>query len=143
MTSTAAKLRGLILHAEDIKALTNWPDPMVEDYLALIESLTTLANEVDTKQDSLKNVAIISASPYEIKDTDEVIFFDTSAGDITANLRPGVDGRQYRLINAGSSGNKVWLNPYGTEKLFGSNSSEYLADGEVFIITFNSTFGWE
>lgn len=38
----------LSLSAQDLKALTNWPDALIEDYLSILRSLLALANIVDT-----------------------------------------------------------------------------------------------
>lgn len=142
MPSTSEKLRGLVLSAVEIRDLTDWPDAMIEDYLNILESLITLADEIDVKNNILKTTNRVITTPYELKATDEEIFFDTDAFPIVANLLPGVDGTNYRMINVGSSGNDVTLNPFGTELLFGVNASERIADDEVLIMTFETAEGW-
>jgi len=144
MADTSLRLRGLVLSAYEIKELTDWPDAMVEDYLNILESLITLADEIDVKNDIIKNTnrVVFADSPYEIRATDEEVFFDTDGGPIVANLLPGVDGRNYRLINVGGASNDVTLNPFGTELLFGVNASERIADDEVLLMTFETVEGW-
>ena len=41
------QLRGLVLSAVDIKKLTDWPSAMIEDYLNIIDSLSTVATSLD------------------------------------------------------------------------------------------------
>ena len=43
---SATELR-LILSAQDVKELTGWPDPMVEDYLGILEDLIAFANAIN------------------------------------------------------------------------------------------------
>ena len=141
---TAKLLQSLILSAAELQDLTDWPDALIEDYLNLFRNLIQLANQIDTKNDIIKNTTHITASPYEIAEDDEDVFFDTDAfgGPMVANLRPGVDGTNYRLINTGVTGNhRVTLNPFGTEKLFGVNASEFMAMQEKLLVTFDADSG--
>jgi len=144
MASTPAEVlnKSLALSAQEIQALTGWPDEMVEDYLSLLNSLVILATKLDAKNDILKLINVITTSPYEIPEVAEDIFFDTTTGDIIANLRPGTKGRNYRLINVGVGGNKVIVNPYGTELLFGVNGPEYIYEEEALLITYTDIYGW-
>jgi len=81
-------------------------------------------------------------SDTTLTDAYRVIFCDTDGGPITVTLPAGADGREYRIINTGSSGNNVTLTPDGSELLLGANSSFTLTDGDVLIITYESTEGW-
>ena len=74
--------------------------------------------------------------------TDDDIFVDTDGGAITVNLPAGVDGKRYRIINVGTSGNAVTLSPNGAELLTGENSSFTLLDKDVMILTYETTEGW-
>ena len=143
MVSTAQQLRGLVLNAIELKELNGWKDEMVEDYLNIINNLITLADEIDTKSDLLHTTTRVSTSPFTPQSTDMELFVDTDSGDIDITLPPGVDGTSYRIINVGSSGNRVYMIPALTDNLFGENESEYLADGEAAIITFETTEGWQ
>lgn len=145
--SLPTALRGLVLSAADLRSLTNWPDALIEDYLNIVDNLLILSSVINQKSDLLKVTSLVDASmsPYEIKASDEEVIFDLSAGDIIANLQAGVEGREYRLVGVSiGSGttNKVTLNPYGTELLFGENAAEFVYDGEALIITYNATQGW-
>ena len=141
---TSKLLQSLVLSAADLKGLTDWDDAIIEEWLNLFRNLLELANQIDTKNDIIKNTTNVTTSPYEIAEDDEDVFFDTDAfgGDMIANLRPGVDGTNYRLINTGiSGGHRVNINPFGTEKLFGVNASEYMAMQEKLLMTFDEESG--
>lgn len=142
-TTVVDKLRGLALSAADLRILTNWSDPVIEDYLSLVDNIINIAETVDGKNDLIKTVTVVdsSMSPYEIGAADEEVFFDTTLGDIVANLKPGVLGTNYRLINVGTADNKVTVNAFGTELIFNA-SSEYIYDEEALLITFDDTYGW-
>ena len=83
-------------------------------------------------------------SPYAMLSTDLVIFCDTDGGAIEVDLEAGIDGRHCKLINCGSSGNDLTVDPNGTEELYGEGAgvASTLDDGEVIDIHFDSTEGW-
>lgn len=143
--NTAQYFESVFITYKDVKeANPTWTDRMVEDYLALKRDLTLVSDETDSKNDIIKNTTVVSTSPYEITADDEEVFFDTDTfgADMIANLLPGVDGTNYRLINIGITGGfRVYINPFGTEKLFGVNGSEYIAMQEKLIVTFNEALG--
>lgn len=88
------------------------------------------------------NTVRVTSTPYNILDDDFLIAVDTDGGDVTVNLPAGTSGQShYKIINCGSSGNDVTVNPNGAEKLFG-DSSLTLYDGEVADIHFEATEGW-
>lgn len=140
--STVDKLRGLVLSAVELREMTDWPEALIEDYLNLIDNLLTIAQDVDNKNDIIKNTTLVTTSPYGILATDEEIFYNTNAGDIIAQLPEGIDGTNYRHINVGNNGNRVILTPFGTESLFGVNATEFLIDEEVLLTTFETIEGW-
>lgn len=90
------------------------------------------------------NTTRVTSSPYAVLATDEVILVDTDGGAITVNLPAGVDGTHYKVINCGSSGNNVTLDPNGTEELFnaGAGVATTLYDGEIADIHYETTEGW-
>ena len=137
-----SRLRGLVLSASEIKNLTDWPDALVEDYLNILDNILLLADEIDTKNNIIKNTTIVTTSPYTPLSTDEELFIDTNAIPISITLPAGIDGTNYRMINIGSSGNDVTLIPNGTEKLFGEVVSEKITDSEVLLMTFQTNEGW-
>lgn len=140
--STINRLRGLILSAQELKSMTDWPGALIEDYLNIVDNLILLAGEIDTKNNIIKNTTIVTSSPYTPTSEDEEIFINTNAIPITITLPAGIDGTNYRMINIGSSGNDVTITPNGTEKLFGLASSEIMTDSEVLIMTFETNEGW-
>ncbi len=82
-------------------------------------------------------------SPYTVLATDEIIFVDTDTAAVTVNL-PAGDGQHYRIVNTGSSGNDVTVDPDGTEELFsgGAGVSFALIDAEIINIYYETTKGW-
>jgi len=146
-------LRGLVLSATELKVMNpGWTDAMIEDYLATIDNINTVAAVVNQKQDILRTVSLVDAtlSPYDIPNADQTLIFDTTAGDIIANLPSGLttlpdgtnsDGRTYRMTNVGTGGNKVELYPDGAELLFG-DATENIYDAETLILTYGNPDGW-
>jgi hypothetical protein len=142
MANTSASLSSLILSAAEVRELTGWPDAMIEDYLNIFRSLVLLADNLDEKSGSVKEVKIIDTTPYTPDVSDDELFVDTSVGDIYITLPPGEDGFTYRIINTGFSKNRVYLVPALTDLLFGLNENEFLIDAEVVRITFKDGVGW-
>jgi hypothetical protein len=70
------------------------------------------------------------------------VFGDTDGGAFTITLPAGIKGKEYRIINVGSSGNALTLAPNGSEEILGVNSNFTLLDGDVLIIGFDTTEGW-
>jgi hypothetical protein len=94
------------------------------------------------------NTSLVTSSPYTISPNDDDIFVDTDSGDVTVtypslSIFEGVDGgKKYRVVNVGTSGNTVLLNPDGSDLLLGENSSFCLFDAEALITTGEETKGW-
>lgn len=84
-----------------------------------------------------------TSSPYTLPIGVDEVFADTDGGAITLNLYAGANNRRpIRIINCGSSGNAVTVAPDGLEDLKGSNSSSDLSDGDVAILSYQTTEGW-
>lgn len=49
--TTTEHLKGLILSAKDLRELTDWPGALIEDYLNILDNITTLANVIDVEID--------------------------------------------------------------------------------------------
>lgn len=141
-SATTIRLESLLLSASELKAKTDWDDTIIREWLNFVRNLLLLAEEIDTKNDIIKNTTVVNASPYSILSTDEDIFFNTDAAPIIALLPAGIDGTNHRMINVGTSKNDVILTPNGTDELFGENETERIADSEVLIATFETTEGW-
>ncbi len=90
---------------------------------------------------STKNTTRVTGT-YTILDDDEVIFGNTDGGAFTATLPAGVQGRSFKIINSGSSGNDLTLAPDGSEHLIGANTNFTLRDGETLDIEYEGTDGW-
>jgi len=73
--------------------------------------------------------------------TDRIVFCNTDGGAWTVSLPSGTEGKNYRIINTGSSGNALIIDPDGADKILGANS-QTLYDGEVLNIFYNETDGW-
>jgi len=69
-------------------------------------------------------------------------FGNTDGGAFTYTLPAGVDGRSYRIVNTGASGNDLTITPNGSEDLLGANSSSALSDGEALVIVYDTNDGW-
>jgi len=67
---------------------------------------------------------------------------DTDGAAFKLTLPPGVQGREYRFANVGTSGNSLEVGPDGSELLRGTNASTFLSDGEVLTIVYDITNGW-
>jgi len=87
---------------------------------------------------------IDTASPYTILATDNVVFCDTDGGAIEVDLPAGTEGKHYKLINCGSGGNSLTVDPDGTEQVWGGGAGVALVliDGEILDIHYNATEGW-
>lgn len=89
----------------------------------------------------IKNTTRITTT-YTILITDQVVFANTDSAGYIITLPAGAEGRTFKIINSGSSGNTLTLAPSGSEHLIGANANFILADGETLIISFNGTDGW-
>lgn len=49
--TTELRLKGLILSAHELKAMTGWPDALVEDYLNLLDNFITIGGLLDIEID--------------------------------------------------------------------------------------------
>ena len=49
--TTIERLRGLVLSANDLRVLIDWPDALIEDYLNIVDNLILLANILDVEID--------------------------------------------------------------------------------------------
>lgn len=105
---------------------------------------TTITALLTTTAGKICNTTRTTSTPYAVLATDEVILVDTDGGAITVNLPAGVDGTHYKIVNCGSSGNAVTLDPNGTEELFngGAGVATTLYDGEIADINYETTEGW-
>ena len=82
-------------------------------------------------------------SPYSVLVTDRIIVCDTDSGAIEVNLPAGISGTPCKIVNAGSSGNAVDVDPNGTEQVYngGAGVAQSMSDGEVMDLHY-TTKGW-
>ena len=78
---------------------------------------------------------------YTVLSTDDIVYCDTDGGAFTVTLPAGVEGKHYKLINCGSSGNNLTIDGNGSETVSGS-VTKTLTDGQVADLHYNSTEGW-
>lgn len=109
---------------------------LISDVIGLQSALDSKATKgfVATKR--------ITTGPYDALAVDECIYADTDGGAITVNLPAGINGKMYRIVNCGSSGNDVTVSPDGSEEIAGAAASVTLIDGEVLRIVFEPTENW-
>lgn len=85
MANPFTQYQGLALGAEEIKALTDWPDALVEDYAEIFNTFRTYGAAINN------SVMIVGTGAPN--------------GNVTSN-----DSRQY-FDTAGAAGARFWVNP--------------------------------
>jgi len=90
------------------------------------------------------NRIVNSDTPYTVLARDCVLFFDTDSGAIEADLPAGVQGKHYKLVNCGTGGNALTVDPNGNEEVYGAGAgvAKTVADGVVLDIHFDAVEGW-
>lgn len=86
----------------------------------------------------------VTSGPYAVLASDHAIFGDTDGGAFEVDLPAGVDGTEYVIINAGTSGLDLTVDPNGTEEIAkgGAGVAVVLTDGESLRIIFETTEHW-
>ena len=87
---------------------------------------------------------VADSSPYTALARDFVILCDTDTGAIEIDLPAGIRGKNYKIVNCGSSGADVTVDPNGSEQIYGEGAgvAVTLVDGEIINIHFEETEGW-
>lgn len=66
--TTRERLKNLLLSANDLKTLTDWPDAIIEDYLNIFDNLITISdlldNEIDTKIEEIETDFTSGSIPF-------------------------------------------------------------------------------
>lgn len=137
----STKLKGLQLSTFELKELTDWPDPVIEDHIGTSNNTIILADEIDRKSGLIKNTVLVNPVYYLLSASDQIIFCNTDLGNIQIILPAGANGTDYRIINAGSSGNTVEIVSEIGELIF-FELSQVLYDKEVLDVIFNEFKGW-
>jgi len=97
--------------------------------------LSNLINLLYPNIETSTTTATINAASYQWNG-------DTDGGAFTYTLPAGIQDRQYKIVNVGTSGNVLTIEPAGAELLIGANSGFELQDGESLIICYDETDGW-
>lgn len=72
----------------------------------------------------------------------DVYMGDTDGGSFAVSLISGVDGDTLKVVNTGTSGNRLTVTPDGTDLLLGTNTTFILDDGEALELTYQIVEGW-
>jgi len=98
--TTIERLRGLVLSANDLSSLTEWPDALIEDYLNIVDNLITISNlldaQIDQKIEEVPTAFIDGSVPFAdsgllVEDNVNIIFNNvtkvlTLGGVLLSNL---------------------------------------------------------
>ncbi|MCP4639455.1 MAG: hypothetical protein GY851_03430 [bacterium] len=134
--------------AGEINAVATKATPLAADLILIEDTAASNAKKkvtVGSLTLTTASTRITSGdSPYTMLTTDSVIFCDTDGGAIEVDLTAGVAGQRVTLINCGSSGNMMTVDPNGTETIRGKAAGEAIlgVDDTVFEFTYDSTEGW-
>jgi hypothetical protein len=83
MPSLRERIRGLSLSAIDLASLTNWPTPVIEDYLSIFDSLLLFVEHLELT--TQLNVEIVTAD-YTVKRSDGLVLLRANSAPITCKL---------------------------------------------------------
>ena len=115
--TTASELRGLVLSAAELKAMTDWPDALVEDYLNLLDNLVLLSEKVDIEIDQkIEEIAtdfadgtIPVASSGKLVSDVANLFWDLAANILRVSGIISSEGRRKKTVIV--SGSPYAVNP--------------------------------
>ena len=94
-SSLEKRLRGLVLSAVEIKALTGWPEAMIEDYLTIIENIIAIAATVDIGANA--DIQTVTTD-YTTERADGVVLIDAGAQSVTVFLgADAIQGQNHEL----------------------------------------------
>ena len=132
------------------KKMERWPDAVdipldTTNFDQILSTEDNVQDALDVLDDHTHPATVHritdADSPYTLVSTDFRLMCDTDAAEIQVILSAGIDAREVRLYNVGSSNNQLTITPDGSEKIFG-DSSLTIYDGEVIDITYETTEGW-
>lgn len=104
-----SQLRGLILSAADLRALSDWPGALIEDYLNILDNLTLLSDSIDTKAGYAEFQSVTISGGVITLDGEypfRVLTVDTEGGAATDDLDSisgGTDGERVILQSTDNS----------------------------------------
>jgi len=109
----------------------------------LRRSLDRLNRRIDIAMNRLDRLQGVSdvADDTSLDESDQNVFCDTDSANIKITLPTGVTGQYYRIVNTGTSGNKVRITS-DDDFILGEKEVFTLNDGEALILVFSSDKGW-
>jgi hypothetical protein len=121
--TTVERLRGLILSAQDLRSLTDWPDALIEDYLNILDNLITISNLSDTETDEYYAITLVT-SDTTLALTNHTVLVDATAADVNITLLSATDqeGKEFIIKKIDSSDNVVNILTTGAETIDGDAS---------------------
>lgn len=121
--TTVEQLRGLILSAQDLRSLTDWPDALIEDYLNILDNIITVSNLTDIETDEYYAITLVT-SDTTLALTNHTILVDATAADINITLLSALaqEGKEFIIKKIDSSDNVVNILTTGAETIDGDAS---------------------
>lgn len=138
MSSLSEKIKGLQLNAVDLKLLTVWPTPVIEDYLSLFDSLTYITESIDIGAGL--NIEFVTAA-YTAQTPDGVILLNASANDITVKLAINSSEGQEHSLKCIDNTFQCFIDPQG-KTIDGSNSIIEIFLYESITVKADSNGNW-
>lgn len=138
MSSLSEKIKGLQLNAVDLKLLTIWPTPVIEDYLSLFDSLTYITESIDIGTGL--NIEFVTAA-YTAQTPDGVILLNASANNITVKLSMNASEGQEHSVKCIDNTFQCFLDPQG-KTIDGSNSIIEIFLYESITVKADSNSNW-
>jgi hypothetical protein len=138
MSSLSEKIKGLQLNAVDLKLLTIWPTPVIEDYLSLFDSLTYITESIDAGAGL--NIEIITTD-YTAQTPDGAILLNASANDITVKLSISASEGQEHSLKCIDNTFQCFIDPQG-KTIDGSNSIIEIFLYESITVKADSNGNW-
>lgn len=138
MSSLSEKIKGLQLNAVDLKLLTIWPTPVIEDYLSLFDSLTYITESIDIRAGL--NIEFVTAA-YTAQTPDGAILLNASANDITVKLSISASEGQEHSIKCIDNTFQCFIDPQG-KTIDSSNSILEIFLHESITVKADSNGNW-
>ena len=84
MASVSDRLDSLVLSSADIKSLTGWPDPMIEDYLNILRNIILVASSTDINDEQIEanRLAIIALAVLVDDNADAITLLIDAVDDL-------------------------------------------------------------
>ena len=103
--NTQGRLQRLILSANELREMTQWPDALIEDYLSILEDLLLLANIIDgLKLEDLKT---------DFQDNSIVFVKDGAAQEDNPDFTWNIDSKKFTVNGTIAGRNRAKQYFYG------------------------------